>query len=157
MRGLSGVAQWVVGGPTSPLEHTRPHQQTEIAVSVTRRAYVCPSWAGASREAVVARPALVGSPSSPPEECCFCPWLAPSWHCQPICKPSPTSSTYKSTSLSQRAAIRPKDNGDKRRDKHQMCACHSDTRCIPLSPPLSHRCVTSRVIVSQTQEAGAAA
>ena len=65
--------------------------------------------------------------------------LAPSWHCQPICKPSPTSSTYKSTSLSQRAAIRPKDNGDKRRDIHQMCACHSDTRCFPLSPPLSHQ------------------
>ena len=60
------------GGPTGPLlQHTRLHQQTEIAISVTN---VCPGWAGASSKAVVARPALVGSPSSPPEECCFCPW-----------------------------------------------------------------------------------
>ena len=102
--------------------------------------------------AVVARPGLVGSPSSPPEECCFCPWLAPSWHCQPICKPSPTSSTYKSTSLSQRPPIRPRDNVDARRDGHQMCACQSDqTRCITVSLPLSQQvchppthCLTNR-------------
>ena len=77
--------------------------------------------------------------------------LAPSWHCQPICKPSPTSSTYKSTSLSQRPAIRPRDNRDARRDGDQMCACHSDTRCITVSPSLSHQlchrlshCLTNR-------------
>ena len=119
------------GGPTGPLlQHTRLHQQTEIGISVTN---VCPGWAGASSKAGPCR-----EPKLAARGMLFLS-LAPSWHCQPICKPSPTSSTYKSTSLSQRAAIRPKDNGDKRRDKHQMCACHSDTRCIPLSPPLSHQ------------------
>ena len=132
MRGLSGVALsgWCVDQQVSSYsteQHTRP--QTEVGISVvTRRARVCPLWSWVHRcsAAVVARPGLVGSPSSPPEECCFCPWLAPSWHCQPICKPSPTSSTYKSTSLSQRPPIRPRDNVDARRDGHQMCACQSD-------------------------------
>ena len=78
MRGLSGVSQWVVWTNKSPptaSKHTRPQTSNRGWDISGDQKILCVSRLGSRCEAaVVARPSLVGSPSSPPEECCFCPW-----------------------------------------------------------------------------------